>query len=102
MGDHYILKGKESVPADLMTWAEWFEQNRAARRVASDERDDVRISTVFLGLDHGSGDGPPLIFETMVFGGVNDGDTYRYSTWEQAEQGHANVRSRVLSGEPHE
>ena len=29
----------------------------------------VTVSTVWLGLDHGFGVGPPLIFETMVFSG---------------------------------
>jgi len=36
-------------------------------RVAADEVDDYWISTVWLGMDHSYGRGPPLIFETMVF-----------------------------------
>ena len=48
----------------------------------------ITISTVWLGLDHNWGDGPPLIFETMVFGGPNDQDCYRYSTEEEALAGH--------------
>jgi hypothetical protein len=32
--------------------------------------------------------GPPLIFETMVFGGSKDGEMDRYSTKEEAEKGH--------------
>ena len=31
-----------------------------------------RVSTIWLGLDHQWGEGPPLIFETMVFGGPYD------------------------------
>lgn len=47
------------------------------------------ISTVFLGLDHRfSGDGPPIVFETMVFPGEQ---SIRYETWSQAEAGHARV-----------
>lgn len=30
----------------------------------------------------------PLLFETMIFGGKNDGFTKRYATWEEAERGH--------------
>lgn len=50
------------------------------------------VSTVWLGLDHSFGeDGPPLIFETMVFpkkGIWVDVDMERYSTEEEAVQGH--------------
>ena len=46
-------------------------------------------STVFLGLDHRFiDDGPPLLFETMIFGGDGDKDQWRCSTWEQAEAQH--------------
>ena len=51
----------------------------------------VRVSTVFLGLDHNWGDGPPLLFESMIFWPDNpdlDQQMARYSTWHEAEQGH--------------
>lgn len=48
------------------------------------------VSTVFMPIDHGFGyDGPPIVFETMIFGGVFDGYQDRYSTWAEAERGHA-------------
>lgn len=54
--------------------------------------DDVEVSTVWLGIDHGwHRDGPPVIFETMVFGGELDGDMWRYSTRQEAVDGHANA-----------
>lgn len=46
------------------------------------------VSTVFLGLNHNYGDGPPLIFETMIFGGPMDQYQDRYSTEEEAMAGH--------------
>lgn len=63
------------------------------------------VSTVWLGIDHGWGEGPPLIFETMVFSGrlnrwmkgIYDvkrwyyRETYdqiRYHTEDEAEKGH--------------
>lgn len=49
---------------------------------------DVQVSTVFLGLDHGYGEGPPILFETLVFGGPLDQSGDRYCTWEEAEAGH--------------
>lgn len=70
----------------------WFET--ADRRVAETFLADnaIRISTVFMGLDHRFfGNGPPLLFETMIFGGEHADLMQRYSTWDQAEQGHINA-----------
>ncbi len=95
MTDKYILEGKTPVPeSDLMTWATWLET--ADRQVSKDEKDEVKVSTVFLGLDHRfGGDGPPILFETMVFGGQHDQDQKRYCTWEEAEEGHRRMVEKV-------
>lgn len=70
---HYILNDEgEPIKCDLMTWAFWLQNDREKRRVAVYEKGDVKVSTVFLGLDHNYGDGPPHIWETMVFGGEHD------------------------------
>lgn len=59
--------------------------------------DDVMVSTVWLGIDHSfSDDGPPIIFETMVFGGKYDQEQWRYSTEEQAMAGHEEVVKLVF------
>ncbi len=88
MTDKYILKDKRPVAASLMEWASWFET--ADRHVAQSEVNGKRVSTVFLGIDHSFGAGPPLLFETMIFGKDGD-DEYqdRCSTWEEAEVMHA-------------
>jgi hypothetical protein len=87
MSDKYILQGKEPVPADLMTWARWYET--ADRAVAKSDVGPFQVSTVFLGLDHSFGSGPPMLFETMVFkGSAADEWCERCSTWEQAEEMH--------------
>jgi len=87
MSEHYILDGKKAKSADLMEWAMWFET--ADRHVAKTSvNDEVNVSTVFLGLDHSFGSGPPLLFETMIFGGEHDQYQDRYETWDQAEVGH--------------
>lgn len=76
---------------DLMEWGMKLE-DLEYKVVARDELESgVVISTVWLGLDHQWGDGPPLIFETMVFGGPNDQDQYRYSTEDEARAGHAEI-----------
>jgi hypothetical protein len=99
--EHYILNGKEIVPATLMEWANWFET--ADRHVAQEEVGPYMVSTIFLGLDHRFfGDGPPLLFETMVFGHKDDGEVdwsdkecHRYSTWDDAEAGHKAIVKRL-------
>ena len=92
--NQYILKGKEAVACgDIKEWGEWF--GKADRKVARETVDGVEVSTVFLGLDHSFGDGPPLLFETMVFGGEMDGDQDRCTTWEQAEEMHRAMVARV-------
>jgi hypothetical protein len=96
VSEHYILEGREAVPTDLMTWARSFE--KSDRIVAKTDTPNGKVSTVFLGLNHNWGDGPPLLFETMVFGGTLDGDMDRYSTYEQAEAGHAAMCERVRLG----
>src|SRR5882724_8255427 len=89
MSDKYILDGHTPVKCDLVTWAEQFE-SVDDRRVAYDELSaEVNVSTVFLGLDHRFGrDGPPILFETMIFGGPHDEYQERYSTWDEAVAGH--------------
>ena len=85
--DKYILKGKKFVPEyDLIKWATWFET--ADRHVADDIFGKVRVSTIFLGLDHNFESGKPILFETMIFGGKHDQNQERYHTWEEAEKGH--------------
>jgi hypothetical protein len=88
--DFYILDGdKRVVPArDVFEWGAFFESG--ARIVEQTEMGDVHVSTVFLGIDHRfSPGGPPLVFETMIFGGALDGAQWRYSSWDDAETGHA-------------
>ncbi len=95
MGEYFVLDGHRVVLCtDLIEWAKKFE--RKNRRVGDDTKDNVRVSTVFLGLDHSFGQGPPLLFETMVFGGEHHGDMDRYSTWEQAEKGHKAMCKKVF------
>ncbi len=91
----YILDGhKPVIENDLMKWGAWFET--ADRRVVKTTLSkDVEVSTVFLGLDHSFGKGPPILFETMVFGGKFDQEMDRYSTWEEAEKGHKQMVEKI-------
>ena len=90
----WILDGHLAVPTkDAVQWAEAFE--KADRQVAKSEVDGCDISTVFIGINHNFGSGPPHIFETMVFGGPCDGFQDRYSSWEEAEAGHRSMVAYV-------
>lgn len=91
----YILNeaGEPEACGDTLRWAKWFETGN--RRVAQDYVGDVRVSTVFLGMDHAFDGGPPLLWETLVFGGPLDGDGDRYATRAEAEAGHAEWVARV-------
>ncbi len=90
---HAKLVNGEIVPVTLLEWARSFET--ADRKVAFTEIGDIRISTVFLGLDHSYGDGPPLWFETMTFGGEHDNEQDRYTTLEEAMRGHDRMVAMV-------
>jgi hypothetical protein len=98
---HYILKGREPVPATLSEWAIWMERCGELRQVAETLVGEIRVSTIFLGLDHNFlGNGPPVLFETMAFvpaalviwGREFDRDGLwqtRAHTWDEALATHA-------------
>lgn len=87
--DKYILDNDGNpIPCDdIFIWGEWYENNFEARIVARYEIGDVCVSTVFLALDHSFGDGPPLLYETMVFG-LPEEHCERTSTKQQAIKCH--------------
>ena len=90
MNDKYILdeKGNTIPEPDLLKWASWFEENRDKKRVKADNIGKARISTVFLGIDHSFGEGKPILWETMIFGGEHDDYQKRYTSREEALEGH--------------
>ena len=86
---YYKLDGKKVVTTDDSTAA-----FRGDRTVAKETINNVDISTVFLGINHGWGD-KILLFETMIFGGEFDQETNRYGTWDEAEIGHKAMVEKV-------
>lgn len=93
----YKLVGHTAVPCESTEeWAEWYEstfkKDGPSRIVKRTILGRVWVSTVFLGLDHRFGEGPPLLFETMIFGLPEGHALYQFqdrcSTWEEAEQMH--------------
>jgi len=89
----YYVLDEENHPVrvrDVIAWAQQFE-NLSNRIVAwTQVTSEITVSTVFLGLDHRHfGKGPPILFETMVFGGPLDEACVRYASWDDAQTGHA-------------
>ena len=67
---------------------QWSDLYRQERHIGLDRIGEVEVSTVWMGLDHAILGGPPLIFETMIFGGPDDREMERYSTEVAARAGH--------------
>jgi hypothetical protein len=97
----YIRKANgEVMPCrDIRKWAQWYEtfENRVIKK---DDIHGVEISTVFLGLDHNfSGTGPPVLWETMIFGGLENEFQRRYDSEEAALEGHARAVKLALAAD---
>ena len=95
----YILDENKNpvLEPDLLKWGTWMSAI-SKRRVAFDKINGAGISTVFLGLDHNFDGGPPILWETMVFGGELDEQQDRCSGgWKDAEAMHARMVDRVKS-----
>ena len=99
IGKYVLNQHKEPVLLDdLQLWASFFEEDE--KRIVKQEYVTVLgelcspfkhpwVSTVFLGLDHNfMGKGPPIVFESMVFGGPFNHEMWRYATWDEAVTGH--------------
>lgn len=122
---YYILREGEIVAATMMEWSEFFETSErvieqtdipcegAMQSKRNPDRkpgelpfhikvvtNTVRVSTVFLGLDHNwSGNGPPIVFETMIFGGEHDEYCDRCATLAQARKMHTKALWLVRGSE---
>jgi hypothetical protein len=93
--NRYILQGHKAVLVDRETYIN--QQEKQDRTVAKSTIGNYLVSTVFPGLDHQwHAHGPPLLFETMVFGkGELDERQERCTTWEEAEAMHETMCEEV-------
>jgi hypothetical protein len=85
----------------LSDWEYLRWRRQAFRHVGDDTLNGYRVSTVFLGVNHQFGDGPPLLYETMIFRGGDPGQEVfcdRYSTRAQAAEGHARALAAIREG----
>jgi len=90
----YKLENGKIFNTDIETWAKNMKERKHV--LWQDDKNDIFVSTVFLGLDHGHLlGGPPVLFETMVFGDDID-HMERYLTLEEAKIGHKRVVKKYL------
>jgi hypothetical protein len=98
--DYYRLIDRLAVPCSTREWALWFgHASLKERQVGFDTVGPAEVSTVFVGINYNFfGKGPPLLFETMVFG-IDPEDCgnmiRRYHTWDEAQKGHAVILAVV-------
>ena len=89
--------GEPRLEPDLIAWAKVFHDPR--RIVAQTDLGTIRVSTVFLGLDHsfGFGGGEPVLWETMIFSGTQNDYQERYTSRADAVAGHARAVDLVMN-----
>lgn len=108
---------KNPIPTDITGAAELFEDEN--RRVVAQHditcyyfgvviknkfygfASQYFISTVFLGIDHQFGDGPPILWETMVFRNRDDMNELfcaRYETYKSAKMDHNRLAALLRAG----
>jgi hypothetical protein len=93
MGEYYDREGKE------ITQKEWavLHADFDYKVVVKEEIRGCQVSTVWLGIDHSFADNdPPVIFETMVFGGPFDQFDQRWRTEEEARRGHNTIVQMII------
>jgi|688.fasta_scaffold525787_2 hypothetical protein len=90
----YILTAdNQPVAVSVREASKWIEENPTKKQIGFDILEDengneISVSTVFLGLDHSWDNKGLILWETMIFGGINDQYQERYSSYEDALEGH--------------
>lgn len=114
LGMYVLDEQGEPVPEpDTVQWGQWLEATTEtrARTLAETTVGPYWVSTVFLALDHSFGGGPPVLWETMIFGAWEefqlpsggrkkcrkDIDQIRYTSKAEALAGHAEAVKRAES-----
>jgi hypothetical protein len=99
----YILdENNKPIRSTIVDCGEWLEENPERKAVKQENvNDDIHVSTVFLGLDHAmpwEKDKTPILWETMIFGGEYDQYQYRYSSYQDALEGHQKAINFINTG----
>jgi hypothetical protein len=92
----YILdENNKPIRSTIVDCGEWLNKNPERKAVKQERIGDIFISTVFLGLDHALNSNIPVLWETMIFGGEHDQYQERYTSYEDALEGHQTALNLV-------
>ncbi|MDZ8135149.1 MAG: hypothetical protein RM049_07570 [Nostoc sp. DedQUE04] len=100
---YYKLEGKIPIAAEsFLDWNLWMASaSFGDTTVMYNDFNDSLVSTRFVGIDLNPGssnsNSQPMVFESMVMGGVLDGKKQLYPTWDEAIQGHLKICSQILA-----
>lgn len=95
LGEPVALQG--DVGEVALAWGRWCQEHQDQRIVQQTEVAGVMVSTVFLFIDHAFFGGPPVLWETMIFGGPHDMFQERYMSRAAAIAGHWDAVEKVRS-----
>ena len=106
MIEHYILDDEhkpvrlrgthEEVYKQLFDWEMSNPEGLFVKKTYFGTNDNIEVSTVFLTINYNPFPfGLPMLWETMIFGGIYEGVVDRYSSYEEAMQGHETMCNMV-------
>ena len=96
-----LFYNRDGSPIGLEEWCRRTVDREYLRIDQTTLPDGKWVSTVWQGLNHRFGEGPPLIFETMVFTSQEEMETIdqqRYATENEAILGHQEMVAKYLEG----
>jgi hypothetical protein len=77
-------------PIDGSEWLQWCEETNGGKGyLLGSGSAELSVDTIFLGIDRQlRSDGPPLLFETIIVGGLYNGRAWLSATYDEAKQRH--------------
>lgn len=99
---YYVLNAANE-PEPCADVVEWGARMYRPISIASAHIGRVFLSTVFIGIDHCFGDGPPVLWETMAFWReIRGGELmqWRYRSHAAALQGHESAARLIAAAPP--
>lgn len=92
----YALNGREV--ECCASFDEWMKRNKwVTTRIAFTRVNEAEVSTIFIATDI-RWKQPPELFETMIFGGPYNHCTWKYTTYDAAEEGHNLIVKALTEG----
>ncbi len=91
----YILDNKQPKPVSTKyEWETWMYHFESSCIISETMVNGIVVSTHFRGC---STEDDPLLFETVIFGGLHDQYIKKFSTWKEAETAHKRAVVMVVA-----